>query len=57
MSFLLSHFLFNKVREQEGGRGKVAQTMYTHLSKCKKDKIFKKLGMSFKTYLLEARHQ
>jgi hypothetical protein len=26
----------------EGGRGKVAQTMYTHVSKCKNYKIKKK---------------
>jgi hypothetical protein len=42
-------FLFNKIREQEGGTGsawkprvgemwEVAQTMCTHLSKCKNDK-------------------
>jgi hypothetical protein len=39
-------FLFNKIREQEGGtgfagRGRVAQTMYTHVSKCKKQKKIK----------------
>jgi hypothetical protein len=49
MSFLLSlSFLFNKIREEGGtspaqktgeeGRGEVAQTMYTHVSKCKQDK-------------------
>jgi hypothetical protein len=39
-------FLFNKIREQEGRgwgvRGKVAQRMYTHASKCKNDKILEK---------------
>jgi hypothetical protein len=41
----LSH-VFNKIGEQEGktgsawkGRRKVAQTMYTHMSNCKNDKI------------------
>jgi hypothetical protein len=46
----MSCSLFNKIREQEGrtgsawkGGGEVAQTMYTHLSKYKNDKIkFKK---------------
>jgi hypothetical protein len=50
MSFLLS-FMFslqqNKRAEQvllrneegEGGRGEVSQIMYTHVSKCKNDKI------------------
>jgi hypothetical protein len=39
----LSYYLFNKIREQEGGRGSawkwegVAQTMYTRVSKCKND--------------------
>jgi hypothetical protein len=46
MSFLC--FLFNKIREQEGGtrsarkwvgRGVMAQTMYTHVCKYKNDKI------------------
>jgi hypothetical protein len=40
-------FLFNKIREKEGGTGSawkwgvggVAQRMYTHVSKCKNDKI------------------
>jgi hypothetical protein len=33
--------LFNKIGERGGGRrmGEVAQTMYTHISKCKNDKI------------------
>jgi hypothetical protein len=43
-SYYLLCLLFNKIREEEGrtssaqrwGRG---QTMYTHLSKCKNDKI------------------
>jgi hypothetical protein len=56
LSYYLLYFLFNKIREQEdrigsawklGGRGgswrwEVAQTMYTHVSKCKNDKIKKK---------------
>jgi hypothetical protein len=29
-------------QQQRGGGGEVAQTMYTHVSKCKNDKIFKK---------------
>jgi hypothetical protein len=40
-------FLFNKIEKQEGRIGsvwkwlgrRVAPTMYTHVSKCKKDKI------------------
>jgi hypothetical protein len=40
--YYLLCFLFNKIREQEGGTGSTkwggAQTMYTHVSKCKKDK-------------------
>jgi hypothetical protein len=51
LSYYLLRFLFNKIGEQEGrtgsaqkqgmwGRG-VAQTMYTHVSKCKNDKINK----------------
>jgi hypothetical protein len=48
LSYYLLCFLFNKIREQEGGTGsawkwgrggEVAQTMYTYVSKCKKDKI------------------
>jgi hypothetical protein len=39
LSYYLLHFLFNKVGEQEGrsegGEGEVAQTVYTHVSKCK----------------------
>jgi hypothetical protein len=52
LSYYLSCFLFNKIREQEGrtgsarkggmGEGEVAQTMSTHVSKCKNDKIKKK---------------
>jgi hypothetical protein len=54
LSYYLLHFLFNKIRQQEGGTGsaqklggrgrgkrEVAQTMYTHVSKCKNDKIQK----------------
>jgi hypothetical protein len=43
-SYLLC-FLFNKIREEVGtgsawqSVGRVAQTMYTHVSKCKNDKI------------------
>jgi hypothetical protein len=52
-SYYLLCFLFNKIREQEGRtgsawkqvgvkerrrRGEVAQTMYTHVSKCKNGK-------------------
>jgi hypothetical protein len=49
---MISCFLFNKIREEEetgsawkqevggvGGLGDVAQTMYTYVSKYKKDKI------------------
>jgi hypothetical protein len=51
LSYYLLCFLFNKMREQGGGtgsawkqsgmvvRGQVAQTMYIHVSKIKKDKI------------------
>jgi hypothetical protein len=42
-SFYLICFFFNKIGEQEGGTGsaqrwgdRVAQIMYTHVSKCKK---------------------
>jgi hypothetical protein len=44
----MSCFLFNKIREQEGGtgsarkqwgRGEVARTMHTHVSKCKNNKM------------------
>jgi hypothetical protein len=49
---IISYFLFYKIRKQEGGTGsfqkhggggvgrsgEVAQTMYTHVSKCKNDK-------------------
>jgi hypothetical protein len=43
---IVSCFLFNKVRGEEGGTGsvwkyeeEVAQTLYTHENKCKNDKI------------------
>jgi hypothetical protein len=47
LSYYLLCFLFNKIREQEGGTGsawklgggKVDQTMYTHVIKCKNGKI------------------
>jgi hypothetical protein len=49
LSYYFLWFLFNKIREQEGrnrsarkwkGQGKeVVQTMYTHVSKCKTNKI------------------
>jgi hypothetical protein len=46
LSYYLPYFLFNKIRKQEGRtgsawncQGEVAQTMYTHVSKCKNDKI------------------
>jgi hypothetical protein len=48
LSYYLLGFLFNKIGEQEGRTGSarkwgeredVAQTMYTHASKCKNDKI------------------
>jgi hypothetical protein len=41
----LSYYLLNKIREEDRtdsawkGYGGVAQTMYTHISKCKNDKI------------------
>jgi hypothetical protein len=38
--------------EGRRGRGKVAQTIYTHVSKCKNDKRRKKKDMNF---LLEVR--
>jgi hypothetical protein len=50
LSYYLLYFLFNKIREEEGGtrsawkqreEGKVAQTTYTHVNKCKNDKIKK----------------
>jgi hypothetical protein len=46
-SYYLLCFLFNKIVEQEGRTcsevaRKVAQTMYTNVSKCKNDKIKKK---------------
>jgi hypothetical protein len=53
LSFYLLCFLFNKIREEgrtgsawkqgswggEGDEGKVAQTVYIHVSKCKNNKI------------------
>jgi hypothetical protein len=52
LSYYLLCFLFNKMGEREGrtgsaqkwgvGKGEVAQTMYTHVSKCKNDKKKKK---------------
>jgi hypothetical protein len=42
LSYCLLCFLFNKIKEQacvHGGWGR--QTMYTHMSKCKDDKIKK----------------
>jgi hypothetical protein len=50
LSYYFLCFLFNKIGEQEVGRGSawkwvgrgqgsVAQTMYVHVSKCKNDKI------------------
>jgi hypothetical protein len=53
MSYYHLCFLFNKIREEDGRQvlpgsrglgvgGKVAQTMYTHVSKCKNDKRRKK---------------
>jgi hypothetical protein len=47
LSYYRLCFLFNKIGEQEGRTGstqkqrvgEVAQTMYTHVSKCKNDKI------------------
>jgi hypothetical protein len=50
-SYYLFCFVFNKVGEQEGGtcsaqrragRLEVDQIMYSHVSSCKNDKIFKK---------------
>jgi hypothetical protein len=56
LSYYLLCLIFNKIREEEGGTGsvrkcggggkKVAQTMYTHVSKCKNNnnkKIVNKL--------------
>jgi hypothetical protein len=51
LSYYLLCFLFNKIKEEggtgsackqgcgSGGWGKGAQRMYTHVSKCKNDKI------------------
>jgi hypothetical protein len=47
LSYYLLCFLFNKIGEQENRKGyawkgegeEVAQKMYTHVSKCKNDKI------------------
>jgi hypothetical protein len=46
-SYYFFCFLFNKIRKQEGRKGsapggEVAQIMYTHVSKCKNDKIKRK---------------
>jgi hypothetical protein len=48
-SYYLLCFLFNKIvysggtgASQNGGWDKVAQTMYTHVSKCKNNKIKRK---------------
>jgi hypothetical protein len=53
VSYYLICFLFKKIREQKEGtgsawkweqvwrKGEVAQTMYTHVSKCKNNKIKK----------------
>jgi hypothetical protein len=46
LSYYFLCFLFNKIREQEGrtgsarkpGRGEMAQTTYTHVSKCENGK-------------------
>jgi uncharacterized phage-associated protein len=44
LSYYLLCLLFDKIREQESGTGSawkegcVAQTMYTHVSKCKNNK-------------------
>jgi hypothetical protein len=57
LSYYLLCFLFNKIGEQEGrtgsvwkwgrGWGEVAQTMYTHVSKCKNNK---KKSLCFKDF-------
>jgi hypothetical protein len=51
LSYYLLCFLFNKIRgggwnsfcpeagRERGGKGGVSQTMYTHVSKCKNDKV------------------
>jgi hypothetical protein len=51
-SYYLLSFLFNKIEEQEGGtgsawkgEGEMAQTVYTHVSKCKNDKTKKRVGI------------
>jgi hypothetical protein len=50
LSYYLLCFLFNKIREQEGRTGSASKwgqgesTMYKHVSKCKNDKIEKKLS-------------
>jgi hypothetical protein len=60
LSYYLLCFLFNKIREQEGGTGsaqkqvgerKVVQIMYTHVSKCKNyfKKRIKILGRNLTT--------
>jgi hypothetical protein len=42
ISYNNNYFPFNKIGEQGGGTGwgaEMAQTMYTHMSKCKNDKM------------------
>jgi hypothetical protein len=49
LSYYLLRFLFNKIREQDGGSGsaqKWAQNMYTQVSKYKNDKIKKMVFMN-----------
>jgi hypothetical protein len=60
LSYYLLCFFFNKIGEQESGTGsaqkyevgqwggEVAQTMYTHVNKCKNDKIKKELKQTNK---------
>jgi hypothetical protein len=64
LPYYLLCFLFNKIREQEGrtgsawkwgwgrGWGKVTQTMYIHVSKCKNDKIKEKQTAWFREVFL-----
>jgi hypothetical protein len=35
-----NRFYLEEVLPRSGGKGEVAQTMYTHVSKCKSDKNF-----------------
>jgi hypothetical protein len=57
LSCYLLWFLFNKIRKDGGtgsagklgvgrGRGEVAQTIYTHVNKCKNDKKKKRLNIT-----------